>query len=69
MDANEVVAVYTVPSLPEAEAIREGLALQGIQSQVGTESTLTGLEGTTIFVRAIDADRALKFIQHHHKKD
>jgi hypothetical protein len=68
MDNNEVVAVYTVPMLPEAEAIREALEQQGIHCTVGSETTLTGLEGATLYVRVADADRALKFIEHHHRR-
>lgn len=73
MDANELVTVYTLNDATQAELIRNALHDEGIACEIDGENQagLTGILEIKILCRAVDADRARKFIEshEHHSRD
>jgi hypothetical protein len=72
VDAKELVTVYTVANSVEAQIIKNALQDEGIRAFVegsnqAAEAGLVGLP-IAIEVAAGDADRARKFIEHHHRQ-
>lgn len=65
-DANEVEVVYKTNDVYEAEIIRNELHEAGIKCEVDGESQggFTEIVETKVLVRAWDADRARKIIEH-----
>lgn len=66
MDANEVEVVYTTNDLYEAEIIRNELHDAGIKCELDGESQggFTEIVETKLLVRAKDAGRARRLIEH-----
>lgn len=69
MEAQEPVVVYTVVSPAEAEIVRNLLKSEGIACEIGGESQagLAGILEITLLTKAVDADRARKIIELHHR--
>ncbi len=65
-DADEVLVIYTTNDLYEAEIIRNELHDAGISCELDgeTQGGFTELVETKILVRAWDADRARRLIEH-----
>ena len=65
-DANEVDVVYTTDDVYEAEIIRNQLHDAGIKCELDGDSQggFTEIVETKLLVRAGDADRARKLIEH-----
>ncbi len=68
MDPQDLVCVYTVGDNNLAEIIKNALQSEGIKASIENENQagLSGVLDIKICVRAIDADRAQKFIESHH---
>ena len=66
-DPNELVTIYTATEPTLAELIRAELKGEGIACEVGGENQggLAGVLKIDVLVRAVDADRARKFIAEH----
>ncbi|REJ72840.1 MAG: DUF2007 domain-containing protein [Planctomycetota bacterium] len=71
-DPNALVTVYTVTEPTLAELIRAELEDENIPCEVSGENQggLAGVLKIDLLVRAVDADRARKFIEEHeHRLD
>lgn len=71
MDSQELVCVYTVGDPNLAEIIKNALQSEGIKASIENEGQagLSGVLDIKICVRAIDADRATKFIKSHQEAE
>jgi hypothetical protein len=69
-DPHELVKVYTVNEPTLAELVRQELAMQGIRCEISGENQagLAGVLNIDLFVQAVDADRARKFIAQHEQR-
>lgn len=70
-DPNSLVSVLTTTDAAQAELIRGALRNEGIACEIDGENqgSLSGVLDIHLLVRAIDADRAAKFIAAHESRE
>jgi hypothetical protein len=71
MEAEDLVSVYTLNDPTQAELIKAALHDEGIACQIDGENqgSFSGVLQIAILVRAVDADRARRFIETHEHRE
>lgn len=67
MEAQDLVPVYTCTNETEAEILRNALHAEGIACEIEGEhqAGLAGILAIRLLVRALDADRARRYLEQH----
>lgn len=72
METNDLLVVYTTDNANDAEIIKVALHQEGIKCEIDGESqgglAGLGISEIKLLVRAIDFDRARKFVEQHQPK-